>query len=218
MDNRHRAEFADVMQAMAVVYDKTIAPPLLEIYWRVLQHYTLEEVKFALTTHLSNPDTGQFMPKPADVVKYLEGNTKTQAMRAWEKVAGAFSAVPGGTYSTVCFDDPLINKTIEDMGGWPAMGRIGEDELPFKIAEFERRYQSYVLKAPARYPQKLFGVLDNENIQNGFTAQEVQFVGDQQKARIVFQQGDAARLPVAVTSQGIGAIAADAMKRIAETA
>ena len=47
------------------------------LWFNLLSDYTFEQVSWAISQHLKNPNTGQFMPKPADVIKQLEGTEIT---------------------------------------------------------------------------------------------------------------------------------------------
>ena len=138
MKTQQRSAFAALMTGVGELYGKAMSPQLIAIYWEGLSDYEFDDVKRAVNLHVRNPDTGQFMPKIADVVKFLEGNTLTQAMRAWQKVNEAIKRV--GTYASVVFDDPIIHAVISDMGGWQPLGMVQDEEWPFKAREFEKRY------------------------------------------------------------------------------
>jgi hypothetical protein len=160
-------DFAKLMNGLGEYYGKPMSPTLADIYWNGLQQYDFVEVSSAINAHVRNADTGQFMPKIADVERYLHGNTSTRAMQAWMRVSRAAQMV--GTYESVAFDDPLIHACIEDMGGWPAIGMIQDDDLPFKIKEFERRYMAYLQVPPMRQPpQRLIGIFDATNATLGY--------------------------------------------------
>lgn len=195
MKNTDRERFAALMTGIGELYGKPMSPQLIAIYWDGLKDCDFDEVKVAVNLHVRNPDTGQFMPKIADVIKFLEGNTLTQAMRAWQKVMEAMRHV--GTYASVVFDDPLIHAALDDMGGWQALGKVQDDEIQFKAREFEKRYQSYKQKPPATYPRKLFGIFEVENTRAGYPAPEPVLIGNQEQARLVYDGGgDMRRLTV----------------------
>lgn len=155
-------KFNALFEGVCEYYGRKASPMLAEIYWNGLQAYDFDAVNSAINAHVSNPDSGQFMPKIADVERHLHGNTSTRAMGAWNKVSRAVQEV--GTYETVRFDDPLIHACIDDMGGWPAIGKIMNEELPFKIREFEKRYMAYLQIPPARKPPDvLLGLYESTN-------------------------------------------------------
>jgi hypothetical protein len=162
-----REQFAKMMIGLGEYYGKSMSPMLIDIYWQGLAAYDYDAVNAAINAHVRNTDTGQFMPKIADVERYMHGNTSTRAMQAWVKVARAVQEV--GTYETVAFSDPLIHACIDDMGGWPAIGQILNDELPFKIREFEKRYMAYLQIPPAREPSRmLLGLYERTNKTLGY--------------------------------------------------
>ena len=134
-----KKEFAQFMGGMFAVYNKEVSPMLLRIWFESLRQYDLKAVKDALARHLLNPDNGQFLPKPADVVKLIGGTTIDTALEAWSAVDNAVRTI--GTYRSVAFADPIIHKVIQDMGGWVALGNKKEDEWPFVAKEFQTRYR-----------------------------------------------------------------------------
>jgi hypothetical protein len=135
---------------------------LLRIWFEALRQYDLKAVKDALARHLLNPDNGQFLPKPADVVKLIGGTTVDSALEAWSLVDKAVRSV--GTYQSVQFADQIIHKVIQDMGGWVHLGKKEEDEWAFVAKEFQTRYRGLkTTGAPIDAPQVLTGITDQQN-------------------------------------------------------
>ena len=191
-----RKEFGTIMASVYDFWNRELSDVALEIWWESLRNFSFDAVRGALARHMRNPDTGQFMPKIADVVKFLEGNTLTQAMRAWQKVNEAIKRV--GTYASVVFDDPIIHAVIADMGGWQPLGMVQDEEWPFKAREFEKRYQSYKVRPPQTYPRKLIGIFEVENAKNGYAVGEPVMLGNPDQAKLVYQ-GGAERIGIAAS-------------------
>lgn len=131
--------FAELMSITAEQYGKTVSDGLMGLYWQALQPYELSAVRSALSAHITNPDTGQFMPKIADIVRMIGGRTEDRALAAWSKVDRAMRTI--GPYQDVVFDDPAIHVVLVDMGGWSSFGQKTEDEWPFTRNEFVTRYR-----------------------------------------------------------------------------
>jgi hypothetical protein len=180
MKPEDKERFAQLMIGVAELYGKKLSNQLLNIYWAALTAYSLEEVNAALNRHALSPDVGQFMPKPADIVRCLEGSSSTQALQAWTKVINAIKQV--GAYSSVIFDDPLIHAVIYDMGGWIRLCQSKEDEAGFRSREFEKRYSAYVLQPPTAYPAHLPGVIEQQNALAGFAKEPPMLIGDKSSA------------------------------------
>lgn len=190
-----RKEFAGLMNAVMSFYGKDISPVSLELWWEALRSFALDDIRRALNTHVTNPDAGQFPPKPADIIRYLQGSTGTQGLQAWSKVEKAIRHV--GPYQTVVFDDPSIHAVINDMGGWIKVCEGNDDELPFKAREFERRYQGYALNPPREYPKALIGMAEAENRRGGFKLPSPVLIGNEGKALACYKNGNrVAALPI----------------------
>ena len=162
MVDEDKKEFAQFMGGMFAVYNKEVSPMLLRIWFEALRQYDLKAVKDALARHLLNPDNGQFLPKPADVVKLIGGTTVDSALEAWSAVDNAVRTV--GTYRSVAFNDPIIHKVIQDMGGWVALGNKKEDEWAFVAKEFQTRYRGIKTTGqPVDAPPQLTGIAAQQN-------------------------------------------------------
>jgi len=158
------------------------------IWWESMQPYDLTAVSGALTRHCSNPDSGQFMPKPADVVKMLQGSTQDSALFAWHKVDKAVREV--GTYASVAFDDALIHRVVFEMGGWVSLGMKDESEWPFVKNEFVNRYRGYRGRSQVPdYPPLLIGISETTNTRAGFQSQGPVLIGNSDLARAVLAGG-----------------------------
>ncbi len=136
---------------------------LIDIYWQVLKQYELEDVQNAFQSHIQNPDCGQFLPKPADIVRLIEGSGETKALLAWAKVERAVIQI--GSYQSVVFDDPLIHAVIEDMGGWVKLCSMKNEQMPFYANEFQKRYMGYVNKKPESTPKTFIWGITNVKMQ-----------------------------------------------------
>ena len=180
--------FSEMLQAVAEYCGKPLSPGVIAIYWQGLKDLDLPAVRHALNAHVQNPDTGQFMPKIADVRRMLGGTTQDSALRAWAKVDKAVRHV--GPYASVAFDDALIHRVLHDMGGWVGLASKTEDEWPFVAKEFENRYRGYAMRNERpEYPPALTGIAEADNARRGLRSDPPRLIGDASKAEAVMQGG-----------------------------
>lgn len=159
-------------------YDKEINNFALDLWWNALKQYDLSAITQAFNRHVINTEAGKWLPKPADIIRMLQGSTQDTALRAWAKVDKAVRRV--GTYVDVVFDDPLIHRVLHDMGGWIAMGQKAEDEWPFVAKEFENRYRGFRERSEIpSYPPKLIGIANAHNESQGLPLQPYVMIGDE---------------------------------------
>src|SRR5688500_8833324 len=169
-------------------YGKSVSRFALDVWWTALKRHDLSAIVDAFNRHLANPDAGQFAPKPADIIRMLQGSTQDAALRAWAKVDQAVRRV--GTYCDVVFDDALIHRVIQDMGGWIALGAKGEDEWPFVAKEFENRYRGFCSRSERpTYPATLVGIAAAQNNLKGFKNEKPVLIGNEQVAMQVLHGG-----------------------------
>lgn len=201
-------QFALSLAELGEIYAKNISEFLTEIYWKALEDFELEDVQKALRAHIHNPDCGQYFPKPADVVRFIEGSGETKALSAWTMVEKAIHQV--GSYQSIAFEDPLIHAALEDMGGWVKLCSTTIHELPFRANEFQKRYMGFLTKKPARHPKYLIGIAEQDNAKNGFEIKAPLLVGNAKKAEQVMLTGGGAPLAIQTFSQAI----MDVMKQL----
>jgi hypothetical protein len=72
--DKDRVNFAALMTGVHDIYGKAASAFALSVWWEVVLPYDFDAVKDTLNRHCINPDAGQFLPRPADVVKVLSGS------------------------------------------------------------------------------------------------------------------------------------------------
>ena len=167
MNSQEKMSFCKLLTGIAEFYSKTLYTNDLDIYWSVLEKYELDKIKQALKLHIVNPKSGQFMPKPADIIRYLEKDDSLKALYGWDKaIAGVRQK---GAYKSIEFDDPIVNIVINEMGGWVDFCyKINKDNSPFIANEFQRRYAAYLICPNPLAPEYLPGIFECQNRLNGY--------------------------------------------------
>lgn len=204
-------KFAEVWTQCWDFYGKSVTEGTLRLAFEALKRYELKDITIGLTRHMNDPDAGQFFPKPADVVRNIDGSKSSRAMLAWSKVDKAIRSV--GHYRSVVFDDPIIHCVIADMGGWIGLNSITEEEMPFRAREFEKRYQGYVMRPISEYPRKMIGVAEAHNSSKGHKVEPPVLIGDSNLAESVYRLGMDEPKPFAVT---LGSLANKAVAHLTD--
>jgi len=167
------------------IYGKEISATALQIAFRALQRFELQDITQALTRHINDPDSGQYVPKPADIVRIIDGSKTTRSALAWTQVDKSIRQV--GPYYDVCFSDPIIHAVINDMGGWVHINLKTDKEFPFTQNEFETRYRAYAQHGVKQYPKVLIGIANAHNEARHHKPPVL--IGDKDKAALVFAKG-----------------------------
>lgn len=149
------------LTAVAEIYSRPMSEGLLRIYMESLKEYTVDAICVAIKRHVKDPKAGQFFPKPADLLRWLTTDVDAQALEAWTRAERALFGI--GQYVSVNFEDPVLHRVIDDMGGWPDWYDWPDKETPFKQKEFCERYvagrRQGMLGAPAHLP----GIVEIDN-------------------------------------------------------
>ncbi|SFK64043.1 hypothetical protein SAMN05216302_101144 [Nitrosomonas aestuarii] len=170
-------------------YEKSLSDFTLDLWWNAMKRFDLKAIVEGFNRHVSNPDQGKWMPKPADIIKMIKGGTQDSALIAWAAVDKHLRQV--GTYQSIIFDDPLIHRVLSDMGGWILLGTKKDEEWPFVAKEFEARYRGYKSRNEIPdYPSHLIGIAEMHNAKENFRIDPPFLAGNREKALMVYKGGN----------------------------
>ena len=148
------------------------------------------------------------------MIAHLGGGSATRSLRAWSMVEKAVRCV--GHYRSVCFDDAIINKLVDDMGGWVKLaGTATVEDLKFRGMEFQKRYTGLMQTGGvgSDYPPYLPGAAEAHNAVEGMAVARPALIGDPVKANQVFERGQGSTA-LRVTNSDMKALTGSAMKLI----
>jgi hypothetical protein len=154
---------------------KDISETQIRFAFEALVNYSLEDVQRGVMAHSRNPETGQFPPKAADVVRQIEGDPNERAAKAWQRVVNAIQS--HGPYKKLVFDDAAIHAAL-DGGMWANLCSCESyHDLNFRQKEFEVCYKAGI--GGANYPGVICAIPQDDN--------KIYYIGDEQKARHVLE-------------------------------
>lgn len=177
----------DVLKGVHDFYGKELTKFAIDVWLRACANFDVEQVSRACSAHLMDAEHGRFMPKPADIVRVLQGTNTDRALIAWSKVMDAAQRV--GAYTSVCFDDGLIHAVIEDLGGWIEVCRGDIDDLPFVQRRFCEAYRAYAARPGVQFPSHLRGECELANSTTGQRVEKPTLIGDPAAAQRVLAAG-----------------------------
>lgn len=186
--------FASSLMAMATVFDKAVTPQITEIYFRALDKFTADEVEQGISKACS---TLKFFPKPVELIECITGGSGNLADRAMIEACRVLEAVKSiGTYSTVCFDDPITQAVIvQQFGGWAKFSEMREENEKWFVKDFSAGYQAFA-RQNVRHYGALPGISHGQNALTGREREEKPvYIGDVQKAKAIHAQGKLTELP-----------------------
>lgn len=186
-----KKEFWKLLQGVYEFYGKreALTDFSAQVWWNACQDFDFERVSKAFSAHLVNAEAGQYLPKPADIIKALQGTQSDRSALAWAKAYEAAGSV--GSYTDVVFDDPAIHCAIEDMGGWPKFCRTETKDLSYAMHRFCEQYKAYVGRGKFEYTKQLRGdrSSDAEHEKKGLPLPKPKLIGNPAMAMEVLKIG-----------------------------
>jgi hypothetical protein len=102
--------------------------------------------------------------------------------------------------SSITFDDPIINRSIVELGGWAWLCEQTDAQWPFIGNRFEQIYRQLRTTGCAEYPTHLVGLTEATNRSLEAQYPNPVLVGNKVKALNVLQSGDPSFLQIHVAS------------------
>lgn len=169
MKEQDKSAFRDMMMAAGEVYGREITKPLLQMYFAALAQVGIEKVQAAMMAHMQNPDSGQFFPKPADIIKQMTGTTKQQDAAIEDKAAIAWACIERdirriGSYGTLKLEDKQALATVKAMGGWQSICQTETSKMEWKRKEFIRMYETFERMPLEALPSSLPGRIEMSEV------------------------------------------------------
>jgi hypothetical protein len=189
-------------------------PDTIETWFEILKQYPLEDIALALNRHVADPDKGGRQPLPSDVTAHLAGGSATRSLRAWTKVEKTVRCV--GHYRSVCFDDAIINKLIDDMGGWVKLASTETaEDLRFRGLEFQKRYTGLMQTGGVGtdYPPYLPGAAESHNTVGGMKFDPPVLIGEPVMAKQVMARGNGSTA-LKVTTGNVASLTNGVVKKL----
>lgn len=117
MQTDQKAEFSAVLAAAMAVYSKTITAGMADLYFAALQQYDLQVVREGMTRHLQDPLSGQYAPKPADIIRQIQASNhdgRPEGDEAWSIATTAIderatAVLTDEIQAALCVAQPLID-------------------------------------------------------------------------------------------------------------
>lgn len=170
MNQSEARERQELIAALIMTFGKEPSAPQLLGYTMGLDDISTPDLKRAVGRAMHEC---KFLPVPAELRELSGIATGNQrAALAFDVFANAVS-IHGG-YASVTFDDPLINATVRNLGGWERCCNVGADEVTKEFETWLRgkfiEVYAGMLKSGANADQcaPLIGIADRENRANGY--------------------------------------------------
>lgn len=88
MNESDKVEFSQYLKGTLEVYGVTPTKDATGIWWNSLKSYPIDDIRNALSEHVTDGSSGKFAPKPADIIgrlQIVDGHPKPE--EAWAMVA-----------------------------------------------------------------------------------------------------------------------------------
>ncbi len=161
-----REQFATLVEALAATFRTEATEALIEGYWMALEDLQLASVQRAVSAAIRQC---QHMPRGVELRQLAgEMGNATRAVHAWSVLQKAIGQ--HGAYRSVDFDDPVLNATVRNLGGWQKLCQTTTEEFEkWARKDFERIYGALCASGiTEEQGQRLTGIHEQTNFGAGF--------------------------------------------------
>lgn len=159
----NKERFIELMSGLSQLYDKELSQFALDIYYDIFKDYEYPQIEKAVKQVISNNKYNS-IPKPAEILEFLEGTRDDKALVAWLQVMEAVQK--GGYYASIEFADLIIAHVVNELGGWQWFCCTQRDDLPFIQKRFMDLYRLFLKRGVANNI-RLVGFIECRNNERG---------------------------------------------------
>lgn len=135
-----REKMLQTLAAIYAYYERELSDFAVKVWLEDLAGYPVGVVCEAFARHRRDPKRGQWLPKTADILAQISGDSDEQALIAWgEVIAAARSG--GGRF------EGATQEAIDSMGGMGRLRMAGESENGFLQRQFVASFKAYRSRA-----------------------------------------------------------------------
>jgi hypothetical protein len=165
MIKENRKKLYELMTTLCEEYtpDKAISKLKAELWFNQLEQYSLEIIEQAVYKIIRTRTLSSF-PKISEIIREIEGSNENEIIDNWLLFKDTIALV--GAYTSVQFENPILNSMVEALGGWPKVCEVLEDDLKWMQRDFEKLYPA--LKKRKNHPKVMLGIADQYNNTNGY--------------------------------------------------
>lgn len=169
----NRDEFIKMLSGLCEMFNKQPSEFIFDTYYDILKNYSNEQVRFAVRNCLKSHKWNT-LPKPAELLEFIEGSKEDKALRAWVYVLEAIRKA--GYYQTVEFKDKIIHSCLNELGGWQWLCSQQKDDLPFIEKRFLDLYRVFSARPVLDVP-RLMGFFEVKNYETGHNTPKPVMIG-----------------------------------------
>lgn len=161
-------KFRELITAINVTYGEDFTEPQILLWWNLFKPHSIETFEQAVYQHMACPDAGMFAPKPANLMKFINGTSKQNEQAIDDKAEIAWHVIEGeirriGSHTSLRMEDRQALAAVKAIGGWKKICGLTISELTWAHKEFVAAYKNYERTDVNLLPDKLPGRIFLEN-------------------------------------------------------
>lgn len=157
MREEDRIVFATYMTGLGEIFDVKLSRTRIDLYFEALADIPIESIKIACNVLAR---TLVFFPKPAEIRESIKPREDAAlvAEQAFQSMQRAKDP-----YYTVIFEDGIIGRCIEALGGWDVVCSWLEEDRKWNLKNFTDIYKRYYEQGEALPAVRYTGLYEHDN-------------------------------------------------------
>lgn len=153
----------ELLESISEIYQtkKSITETTILLWFNSLEKYDIETVKQAISMHVQNTENGQFYPKPADILRIIEGSADDKASIAWQALDKAVRTI--SPHNSINIEDPLTAVIVDRFGGWMKLCNKTETEWKYIENSFKTLHKSLSQRPITPIKTRFLGLTEHHN-------------------------------------------------------
>ena len=139
-----RSTLLQTLLGVYAYYDRELTEMAVAVWLEDLAEHDIAAVCAAFVRHRRDPERGHWLPKSADILRQLQGDTDERRQSAWALVLAEARSV--GTYGRPRLTDEQ-RAAVDAVGGWRALCHCDERELGHLQRRFMAAFDAFDARA-----------------------------------------------------------------------
>ena len=140
MKETDRPRLLKTLLGVYAYYDKDLSEMAVSVWFDDLAGHEIDAVCAAFVRHRRDSERGQWLPKSADILRQLQGDTDERRQTAWSLVLAEARSVGTYGYPNLTAEQ---RAAVDAVGGWRALCHCDERELGHMQRRFMAAFDAF---------------------------------------------------------------------------
>ena len=135
MNSQDQDKFKSLITVISETYNDTFTASKTKLWWNIFKPYSVNDFEKALYSHISCTDNGFYSPKPAHIIRQIEGGQKENSDVLLLQGSSAWAHIEQSIRNGARIDPELI-EAVDLIGGMQGLKELDSKDMRWARKDF----------------------------------------------------------------------------------